>query len=144
DLLRIARQRARKRLQIMQRVPDRLLVVGDHPVDVLQRAPDGLGDVLQPVRIGGQHRHAVFIQRHAGRGLLAALERDRGDAGQALEFEPDQGVLADRGVVLDHGECDDPTRVVELYGYHFAYSDTVEIDAAAIAQAGRRALEDDA
>ena len=131
-------------LEVMQRVLDRLLVVGDHPVDVLQRAADRLGDVLQRVRIGGQHRDAVLIQRNRGRGLLAALQRDRGDAGQALEFEPDQRVLADRGIVLDHGECDDATRVVQLHGDDFAYPDTVEIDAAAVAQARRRAFEDDA
>src|SRR6185437_886617 len=46
-------------------------------------------------------------------------------------------------VVLDHGECDDPTRVVELYGDHLAYPDTIKIDAATVAQARRRALEDD-
>ena len=83
-------------------------------------------------------------KRNRGRGLLAALQRDRGDAGQALEFEPDQGVLADRGVVLDQRQRDDATRIVELHGHHLAHPDTVEIDAAAVAQAGRRAFEDDA
>ena len=128
----------------MQRVLHRLLVVGDHPVDVLQRAADRLGDVLQRVRIGRQHGNAILVQGNRGRGLLAALQRNRGDAGQPLKFEPDQGVLAHRRVVLDHRECDDTTRVVELHGHHFPYPDTVEIDAAAVAQARCRAFEDDA
>src|SRR5205085_12526295 len=74
--------------------------------------------------------------------LLAALQRGGGDAGQALELEADHGVVADRSLVLDHGERDNATRVVELHGDHFPYPDTVEIDAAAIAQARGRAFKD--
>ena len=128
----------------MQRIFHRLLIVGDHPVDVLQRAADRLGDVLQRVGIGRQRRDPILIQGNRRRGLLAALERYRCDAGQPLKFEPDQGVLAERGVILDHGECDDSTRVIEFYRDHFTYSDTVEIDAATVAQTRRRAFEHNA
>jgi len=111
--------------------------------DVLQRAADRFGDILQGVGIGGQHRNAIFIQRHRRRGLLTAFERNRRDPGQALEFESHQGVLAERGIVLDHGERDHAARIVQLDGDHFAYPNTVEIDAAAIAQAGGRTFEND-
>ncbi len=104
---------------------------------------DRLGDVLQPVRIRRQHRDAVFIQWHRRRGLLAAFQRNRGDPGQSLEFQPDQGVLADRSVVLNHGECDDSTRVVELHRDHLTHPDTIEIDVAAVAQASRGTFEND-
>ena len=105
---------------------------------------DRLGDVLQCERVGGQHGDAILVQRHRRSPLLAAFERDRGDAGQTLEFEPDQGVLADRGVVLDHGQRDNSTRIIELHGHYFPYPDTVKVHAAAVAEAGCRALEHDA
>ncbi len=123
---------------------DRLLVVGNHPVDVLQRAADRLCDVLQRVRIGGQHRHAILVEGNTGCCLLATLQRYRSDPGQPLKFEPDQRVLADRGVVLDHRECDNSTRVVQLHGDHFPDPDAVEIHAAAVAQTRCRTFEHDA
>src|SRR2546423_1244806 len=84
-------------------------------------AADRLGHVLQRARIGGQHRHAILVKRDGRRGLLAALQRDRRDAGQALEFEADKCVLADRRVVLDHRQCDHAPRVVELDGDNLPY-----------------------
>src|SRR5205085_8718130 len=126
-----------------QRVLHRFLIVRHNLVDVLQGAPDRLGDVLQRVWIGGQHGYAILIQRNGRSGFRTALQRDRGDAGQSLEFEPDQRVLADRRVVLDHRECDHATRIVEFDRDHLAYPNTIKIDAAAVAQAGRRPLEDD-
>ena len=144
ELVGIACQRVGEGFEIMQRVLHRLLIVGDHPIDVLQRAADRLGDVLQRIWVGGQHGHTVFIPRHRRSGIVTAGQRNRSNSGQALEFQPDLGVLADRGVVLDHRQCDDTSRIVELYRDDLAHPDTVEIDAAAVAQAGCRPLEDDA
>src|SRR5207245_3378136 len=91
--------------------------------------------------LGRQRGVPVLIQPNRRRGLLAALQRYRCDSGQPLKFEPDEGVFAKRSVILDHGECDDTTRVVEFYRDHLTYPDTVEVDAAAVAQAGRRPFE---
>jgi hypothetical protein len=45
---------------------------------------------------------------------------------------------------LRASERDNATRIVELHRDDFPYPDTVEIDAATVAQAGGRALEDHA
>src|SRR6185295_18125034 len=80
---------------------------------------------------------------HGRRVFLAALQGDRRNAGQPLEFEADKRVLADWGVVFDHRQCDHAPRVVEFDRDNLPYPDTVKVDTAAIAQAGRRTFEHD-
>ncbi len=82
---------------------------------------------------------ASAVRRRADR---TAGERDRRDSREALEFEADLGVLADRRGAVDHGQGDDAARMVELQRHHLADPDAGEIDAAALAQAGGGTLED--
>ena len=142
DLLAVTGQRGREGLEIPQRILDRHLIVGDHPVDVAQRRADFFLGVERPIRIRGQLWNAVRPLWRRRRLVGAAGERDRRNARQPLKLEADLGIASHRRVAVDHGERDDAARMVELERHHLADPDAGEIHAAALAQAGRRAFED--
>src|SRR6185295_19518458 len=72
-------------------------------------------------------------------------QRDVGDAGEALEIEADDGVIAHRGVGVDLDGGDHLLGImpVELQVGHFADAHAVEEDARAVAQTADRPLEHD-
>ena len=76
-----------------------------------------------------------------GPSTVPPVKRDRRNPGQALEFQPDQRVGAQRRVGIDQRQRHHAARVVELQRAHLADAHAGEIDAAAAAQAGGRALE---
>src|SRR6185437_7995049 len=79
------------------------------------------------------------------RGAAAALERERGDAGQALEFEANVGVVVDRNRFIDRDSHENLLRVlrIEREAPHLADADAVEHHGAAGAKAVHRAVEGD-
>ncbi|MGY4449491.1 hypothetical protein ACVWZR_004151 [Bradyrhizobium sp. i1.3.1] len=79
---------------------------------------------------------------HRRRGGRAADQRNRGDAGETLELDARNRVLANRRGVVEHHQRHDLARIIQLDRQDLARGNTVEIDRPAAAQAaGGAALE---
>ncbi len=103
---------------------DHLAVVDQEVIDIVQRVGDRL--LLAPV--GDQHGDAVFIQRHGRRARRPAHQCDRGHSRQALKFDADHGVLAQRRGVVQQDESHDLARVLQLDRLDQASGHAVEGD----------------
>ena len=96
------------------------LVVGDDPayplhhiVGAARDIASGLDQVLEigPVREDRRQRLSGAGHERGG-ARLAAGERDRRHAGQALIFEARTGVGADRRIAVDLDNGDNPSRIL--------------------------------
>ena len=143
DPFGIARQRLAELVEIDQRVVEGLLVLLDEFVDPVQRIARALRDVERRTRRRREQRRILLRPDQRRRRRIAALQRYRGDAGEALEFQADLGVLAHRHRLLDRNDGDHLLRPlgVELEIGDFADADAVEQHRGAGAQAGNRSVE---
>ena len=100
-----------------------MFVVGNEAVELAQHVARRLGDVGRRGRV--RFEHIVGRRR---RLIRTAAQSDRGIAGQALEIEPDPGVGAHRGALVDRDDGDDLARGlrVERELGHLADPDAVE------------------
>src|SRR4030088_912793 len=140
DGIALACQARRVGLEIQQRIFQRGLIADKDPIDIVQC----IADRFRLTQVGSQDWNAILIRWHRGRGSRAARQRDRRHAGEPLEFQAHNRVLADRGAVIQPDKGDNLARVVELEGQDFPNLNTVEVHAAALAQNTGGTFENDA
>jgi hypothetical protein len=79
----------------------RFLIGGDDLFCLVQHFARGLHHVLAGARIGSQSRRLTFFPLYQRRLRRNALERHRGDAGEAGKFKTDTGVRANWRRLVD-------------------------------------------
>ena len=88
-----------------------------HVVGPARDIAGGLDQVLEVGPVGEDRRQRLAGAGHQrGGARLAAGERDRRDAGQALIFEAGAGVGADRRIAVDLDDGDNPARILRQAG----------------------------
>ena len=102
----IVGERLAEDLDVLERGAQCLVVVGDEAVELAQHVARRLGDVRRSAVAVGLER----IVRRRRRLVGAAAQRDGGVAGQTLVVEPDPGVGAHRGALVDRDDGDDLAR----------------------------------
>ncbi len=105
DLVGVARQGAGEGVDIGDGAVQRVRVLRQDVIDMLEGVARGLGPVLPGLRLGDQGRGRAVFAAHHRRGRGAAFQGHRGAAGQPLSLDADHRVAADRGAALDgdHG-----------------------------------------
>ena len=149
---RIIGQRLRELIDVRDRRMDRLGIVGEDLVGVVQNrggpdrdGADAVQNILQLHRLFGVDDRRLAVRANQRRpDARGAEESDDPSPGQPLRLEPRLGVVVDRRVGAHVDVGDDLMRIAPGEGEmrDLADLDAVEQDVGAVREAGDRATED--